>query len=105
MEPGTDEGVAMAEEQTFTQRIEVAGGEVVDRIKALLKDSKARRVVLRDADGKQLIALPLRVGLAGGALTVWMAPVLAAVAAVGGAAARFRLDVERTAPPEAGNDQ
>lgn len=90
----------MAEEKTFTQRIEVAGSEVVEQIKKLLQDSKVKRVVLRDSKGKQLLSIPLRAGIAGGALAVWMAPVMAAVAAVGGAAARLRLDIERTEPAD-----
>lgn len=90
----------MSEKRTFTQRIELAGSEVAGQIRKLVKDSRAKRVILRDSSGKQLIALPLRAGLAGAALTVWMAPLLAAVAAVGGAAARLRLDVERTDGPE-----
>lgn len=90
----------MAEDKTFTQRIELAGNEVVEAIKKAMRDSRARRVVLRDANGKQLLSIPLRAGIAGGAFAVWAAPVAAAVAAVGGAAARLRLDVERTGPAE-----
>ncbi len=82
-------------ERKWTQRIEVAGEELVDQVKHLFDDANAKRVVIRDQKDRELLAVPLTVGVAGGALTVLAAPVLAAVAAVGGAVARVRLDVER----------
>lgn len=90
--------------RTFTHRIEVAGSELVDRVKELAKDADARRVVIRDQDDKELLAFPLSWGVAGGALAVMAAPMLAAVAAVGGALAKVKLEVERTNGPPAQDD-
>lgn len=84
---------------TFVEQIEVAGEDLVSKIKELIADANAKRVVLRDSHGRELISVPLTVGMAGGALAVLAAPILAAVAAVGGAVARVRVDVERDAPP------
>lgn len=84
--------------RTFTERIETTGAELTERVKELAKQADARRVVIKDQDGKELMSLPLTWGMAGGALAVVAAPLLAAVAAVGGAMANVRLEVERVSP-------
>ena len=86
-------------DRKFTERIEVAGEELVDQIKTLYKDANAKRVIIRDQKDRELLSVPLTLGVAGGAIAVLGAPVLAAVAAIGGAVARVRLDVERQDPP------
>lgn len=83
----------------FIEQIEVAGEDLVSKVKELFADASAKRVVLRDSDGRELISVPLTIGVAGGALAVLAAPMLAAVAAVGGAVARVRIDIEREVPP------
>lgn len=82
--------------RSWTERIEITGNELVDRVKDLAREADARRVVIKDQDDKELMSLPLSWGMAGGALAVVAAPMLAAVAAVGGALAKVRLEVERT---------
>lgn len=86
-------------EHKWTQRMEVAGEELVDQIKALFDDANAKRVVIRDQQNRELLAVPLTLGVAGGAITVLAAPILAAVAAIGGVVAKVRLDVERVDSP------
>lgn len=86
-------------EKKFTQQLEVAGSELVDRVKELAKDADAKRVVIRDQEGKELLAFPLSWGVAGGAVAVFAAPILAAVAAVGALAANVKLEVERSGEP------
>lgn len=83
----------------FIEQIEVTGEDLVSKIKELFADTSAKRVVLRDSEGRELISVPLTLGMAGGALAVLAAPMLAAVAAVGGAVARVRVDIERETPP------
>lgn len=84
--------------RTFTERIETTGAELADRVKELARQADTRRVVIKDQDGKELISLPLTWGMAGGALAVMATPLLAAVAAIGGAMANVRLEVERVGP-------
>lgn len=90
----------MAEQsgRTFTERIETTGAELADRVKELARQADTRRVVIKDQSGRELMSLPLTWGMAGGALAVMAAPLLAAVAAIGGAMAKVRLEVERVAP-------
>lgn len=84
--------------RTFTERIETTGAELADRVKDLARQADTRRVVIKDQDGKELMSLPMTWSVAGGALAVVAAPLLAAVAAIGGAVAKVRLEVERVVP-------
>lgn len=81
--------------RTFTERLEVTGAELVDRVKELANDADTRRVVIKDQHDKELLSLPLTWGLAGGALAVVATPMLAVLGAIGGAVAKLKLEVER----------
>lgn len=83
------------DDKTFTQKFEVAGEELVDTVKKLFDDSTAKSVTIRTHEGRKLLSVPLTVGVTGGALTILLAPALAAVAAFGGAVAKLKLEVER----------
>jgi hypothetical protein len=80
---------------TITERVSVAGGELVDFVKGLIADGNVRRLVIRRPSGEALIEVPLTAGVAvGGAITL-LAPVIAAIAALGALLAKFEVDVER----------
>ncbi|WOP18164.1 DUF4342 domain-containing protein [Raineyella sp. LH-20] len=84
--------------RTFIEKVEVAGDQLARTIKKLYSDADARRVIIRNAEGRELLSVPLTIGLAGGALAVVTAPVLAAAAAIGGTLAKVHLDIERETP-------
>jgi hypothetical protein len=80
---------------TITERVSVAGGELVDFVKGLIADGNVRRLVIRRPSGEALIDIPLTAGVAvGGALTL-LAPVIAAIGAMAALIAKFEVDVER----------
>jgi len=80
---------------TITERVSVAGGELVDFVKGLIADGNVRRLVIRRPSGEALIEVPLTAGVAvGGALTL-LAPVIAAIGAMAALLAKFEVDVER----------
>ncbi|MDI9629320.1 MAG: DUF4342 domain-containing protein [Acidobacteriota bacterium] len=83
----------------FTEKIEVAGQNLLSTVKNLMSDASVRRIVIRNAEGRQLISIPLVVGIAGGALGIFMAPVLSAVAVIGGAVAKLKVEIVRTGEP------
>lgn len=82
----------------FTERMDVSGSQLVERVKEIAQDANARKVTVRDQQGKELLTVPLGWGAAGGAITLFAAPWLAVLAAVGGAVAKVRIEVERTGP-------
>jgi hypothetical protein len=80
---------------SITERVSVAGGELVDFVKGLIADGNVRRLVIRRPSGEALIDVPLTAGVAvGGALTL-LAPVIAAIGAMAALIAKFEVDVER----------
>ena len=87
-------------ERTWTEEIEVAGAELVDRIKELVKAGNVRRVILRTPDDKLLLELPLTAGAVAGGVVVLIAPVLAALGAMAALLAKVKIQVVRTDKPD-----
>lgn len=83
------------EKRTFVEEVEVAGSNLVDRIKELAKEGNTRRVIIKHPDGQELITVPLTLGVvAGGVLTLY-APLLAALGAIAALVTRVKLEVIR----------
>jgi len=84
------------DEHTWTETIEIAGSELVDRTKELIAEGNVRRLIIRNQDDEKLLEVPLTTGVAvGGALTL-LAPVLAALGAMAALLARVKVEVVRT---------
>lgn len=66
----------MAEEKKTTE-FKLDGGEVVDKIKEIIREGNVRRIIIKNEAGKTVMELPLTVGVVGAVL----APMLAAVGA------------------------
>jgi hypothetical protein len=81
--------------KTWVEEVSVQGNNLVERIQELLRDASATRVTICKPNGEELISLPVTIGvLIGGVLTLAL-PRLAAITAIGGALAQFKLKVER----------
>ena len=81
--------------KTFVEQMEVAGSELVDRVKDLIGEGNARRVIIRDKDGRELLEAPLTFGVVAGGLITVAAPLLAAVGALAALVTRVKLEVIR----------
>jgi hypothetical protein len=87
-----------------TEEHRVSGEKLVDRVKELVKEGNARRIIVKNADGHTLLEIPLTVGVVGAMfLPIWVA--LGSIAAL---ASHYTLVVEKkdgtTAPAgEIGN--
>jgi hypothetical protein len=80
---------------TITERVSVAGSELVAFVKGLIADGSVRRLIIRRPSGEALIEIPLTAGVAVSGLLVLLAPVIAAVAALAALLAKFEVDIER----------
>lgn len=88
--------------KTFTEEIEVAGGQLVQRVKELFAEGNVRRLRIRSADGDLILEIPLTVGaIAGGAMAL-AAPWLALIAAFAGLVARAKVEIVREEPKQGG---
>jgi hypothetical protein len=81
--------------RTFVERLEVTGGELVDRFRDLVADGNARRVIIRDSDGEELLTAPLTFGVVAGGIITVAAPLLAALGALAALVTRVKLEVVR----------
>jgi hypothetical protein len=93
----------MPDERTWWETIKVEGGELLEKVKSLIREGNVRRIVIRQGD-RTVAEFPLTVGVVG---TV-AAPILAAVGAIAALLTNCSIQVERavttdvppTAPPE-----
>ncbi len=82
-----------------SQRIEeftLSGDALLAKIRELAEESNVRRIVIKTSEDHTLIEIPLTVGVAVGVLGTVLAPVLAAVGAIGALVANLKIIVERT---------
>lgn len=75
---------------TFEQ-IKVDAAQLVDKIRELIQEGNARRIIIKDTSGHTFMEVPVNVA----AIGVIVAPVLAAVGALAAMAAKFTIVVER----------
>jgi hypothetical protein len=82
-------------ERTFVEQMEVAGNELVDRVRVLIAESNTRRVIVRDSNGNELLTAPLTFGVVAGGIITVAAPLLAALGAMAALVTRVKLEVIR----------
>ncbi len=80
---------------TIIETIDLAGHDLVSRIKELIEQGNVRRVIVRDRDGRELLQLPLTGAVAVGGVVALAAPVMAALGTFAALVARVRLEIER----------
>src|SRR5215212_6284385 len=91
----TEEG-----EGTFTEHIEIAASDLVDRTKELIEGGNVRRIIIRNQDDEVLLEVPLTAGVVvGGAVTI-VAPVLAALGALAALLTHVKIEVVRAREDE-----
>ncbi|MBN1411362.1 MAG: DUF4342 domain-containing protein [Spirochaetales bacterium] len=79
------------EENNRSQFFKVKGEELLKKVKELINEGNARRIIIKDADGKTYLEIPLTVGVVGAVL----APILAAVGALAALVSHFTIEIER----------
>jgi len=76
---------------TSTERIDVKGEHLIGKVKELIHEGTVRRIVINDADGKQVLDLPVTVGVIG----LLLAPSITAIGTIGALASSYSIDIER----------
>jgi hypothetical protein len=88
------------DENTFTEQIEIAASDLVERSKELIEEGNVRRLIIRNQDDEVLMEVPLTAGVVvGGAVTI-VAPVLAALGALAALLTHVKVEVVRTRKDE-----
>jgi len=78
--------------KTKTEEFRLNGGEILNKVKEIIHQGNARRIILKDEHGKTFLEIPLTVGVVGAIV----APILAAVGAVAALASNLTIIVEKT---------
>lgn len=85
-------------QQTRQETFRVDGEQMLHKIKEIIAEGNARKITIKDKNGKDIIVLPLTLGVVG---TV-IAPVLAGLGAIAALIGECTISVERDAsvPPK-----
>ena len=85
--------------KTIIEEIEVAGHNLIEQIKGLIKEGNVRQIKLRAADGDFSLEVPVTVGVIVGSVLVVSAPWLAILGVIAAMITKLRIEVVREAPP------
>ncbi len=81
-----------------TDSFTVKGDELLSRVKELIREGNVRRIIIKNEEGKQLIEVPLSLGVVGALLL----PVWAAIGAIAAVVTDCTIEVVRTDENDAG---
>ncbi len=73
------------------ESFEIRGEELIKKVKELIREGNVRRITIFDKKGKEILVIPLTVGVVGALL----APPLAAVGAIAALVTECTIKVER----------
>ena len=88
----------------WKEELRVAGDQVADRIRQLIREGNARRIIIRKPSGELIREISLTRGIAAGGLLTLIAPALAAVGAVVALLSEVRIEVVRGGTPNGDPD-
>jgi Flp pilus assembly pilin Flp len=78
--------------QDFVEEVQVLGRDLVDKVKSLIHEGNVRRIIVKDEHGHTFVEIPVTVA----AVSVVLAPVLAALGAISALVAKFTIVVVRS---------
>ncbi|RFT16008.1 MAG: hypothetical protein OP8BY_2014 [Candidatus Saccharicenans subterraneus] len=81
----------MEEKKTRYEEFRVSGSEILEKIKEIIREGNARRIIFKTEDGRTFMEIPLTVGIVG----TLIAPVWAAIGAVAALASNLTIVVEK----------
>jgi len=73
------------------EEFKVSGEELVEKIKEIIKEGNARKIIIKNEDGESVVEFPLTVGTIGALI----APILAAVGAMAALLTKCTIVVEK----------
>jgi len=83
------------DKRTIVEEIEVAGSQLVDRVKELSREGRVRRLKIKADDGDVFLETPLDIGMVVGGVVVLTAPWIAILGTIAALVTKVRIEVER----------
>ncbi len=82
-------------QRDWVEEMEVAGNELVERVKSLVAEGNVRRLIIRNANDEVLMEVPLTPAVVVGGVATVVSPVLAALGALAALIARLKIEIVR----------
>jgi hypothetical protein len=79
----------------ITEEIEIAGSQLVEKVKGLLAEGKVRQLRIKAADGDIYLETPLTIGVIAGGAVVLAAPWLAILGVLAALITRVQIETVR----------
>lgn len=77
--------------QSTTEEFKVSGNQIVEKIKEIIEEGNARRIIIKNDKGVSILEIPLTLGVVG----TLLAPYLAAIGALTAVIANCTILVEK----------
>jgi hypothetical protein len=84
------------EQHTWMEEFEIAGNQLVERVKEVVAEGNVRRLIIRTAEDKVMLEIPLTTGVVVGGVVTLLSPLLAALGALAALLARVKVQVIRS---------
>jgi len=91
--------------KTFTEELKGTASEIISQVKKIIKEGNARRLLIKDSNGKVLFQTQLTAGIAGTALITAMAPIVSAISMFALFMNDVKIIVEKYPDDEMGEDE
>lgn len=91
--------------KTFTEELKGTASEIINQVKKIIKEGNARRLLIKDNNGKVLFQTQLTAGIAGTALITAMAPIVSAISMFALFMNDVKIIVEKYPADEMGEDE
>ncbi len=91
--------------KTFTEELKGTASEIINQVKKIIKEGNARRLLIKDNNGKVLFQTQLTAGIAGTALITAMAPIVSAISMFALFMNDVKIIVEKYPDDEMGEDE
>ena len=85
--------------QTFTEEVEVAANQLVDRVKELIQEGNVRRLIIKGTDEEVYLEMPLTIGAVTGGVIALAAPWLVLLGAFAALVTRVKIEIVRELEP------
>ena len=87
-------------QRDFREELPVLGEQLLSKVRELIHEGNVRRIIIKQ-EGHTIMEIPLSVGV----VSVLVAPVLAAIGAIGALIAQCSIEVIRTERPTSGSNE
>ena len=81
--------------RTWTEEIEIAGSELIERVKALVTEGNVRELRVKAAGGQVIFETPVTFGVIAGGAIALAAPWLATLGALAALVTRVKIEIVR----------